>query len=61
MSSKPVITSIEVHEFWYDVQELGPDEKGFNSIYTPGATSKSTTYMLKINSSAGVSGEIPRT
>ncbi len=57
MSSKPIITSIEVHEFWYEVRELGPDEKGFNSVYTPGAVTKSTTYLIKINTGAGVSGE----
>lgn len=57
MSSKPIITSVEVHEFWYEVSELGPDYNGFNSVYTPGARQRSTTHLIKINTTAGVSGE----
>jgi len=57
MTTKPIITSIELHEFWYEVTELGPDYNGFNSVYTPGAKTRSTTYLLKINTDQGVSGE----
>jgi L-alanine-DL-glutamate epimerase-like enolase superfamily enzyme len=57
MPSKPIITSVEVHEFWYETQELGVDYNGFNSVYEPGARRRSTSYLIKINTNAGVSGE----
>jgi len=57
MTSRPIITAVEVHEFWYGTQELGTDYNGFNSVYEPGARARSTTYIIKINTSAGISGE----
>ena len=57
MSSKPIITSIEVHEFWVDAPELGPDYNGFNSVYTPGGHVRFTSYATRIKTSAGISGE----
>jgi L-alanine-DL-glutamate epimerase-like enolase superfamily enzyme len=58
MPSKPIIiTSIEIHPFWYEVENLGVDYNGFNLAYEPGARQRNTAYLLKINSDAGLSGE----
>ena len=57
MGDKPIITSVEIFEFWHETQELGTDYAGFNSVYEPGARGKRTSYALRINSDAGVAGE----
>ena len=57
MKDKPIITSVEVHEFWYETHELGSDYNGFNSVYEPGAVTRRTTYAVRINTDAGISGE----
>ena len=57
MKDKPIITRVEVHEFWYETQELGRDYNGFNSVYEPGARGRATSYAVRINTDDGVSGE----
>jgi len=54
---KPIITSVEVHEFWYGTANLGKDYNGFNDVYEPGATGRSISYALRIHTDQGVSGE----
>jgi hypothetical protein len=57
MKDTPIITSVEVHEFWYETTNLGRDYNGFNSVYEPGAKGRSTTYALRIRTNQGLSGE----
>ena len=57
MKDKPIITSVEVHEFWYETRELGVDYNGFNSVYEPGARGRATTYAIRINTDLGIRGE----
>ena len=38
MSSSPIITGIEIHEFEYSLAEMGTDYNGFNLVYEPGNT-----------------------
>ena len=57
MGSKPIITSVEVHEFEYQLEDRGTDYNGFNVVYQPGNTLRRRTYVMKINTDAGISGE----
>lgn len=57
MTSKPTITRIETFEFTVELKDMGTDYNGFNSVYEPGHTLKSTRYALTIDTSAGLSGE----
>ena len=57
MANKLKITSIEIHEFWFETTNLGRDYNGFNSVYEPGQKARSTTYALKICTDAGITGE----
>lgn len=56
MSDKPIITRIEIHEFWHETTELGIDYNGFNSVYEPGAKRNMTRYALKIETDQGIDG-----
>ncbi|MFH1085357.1 MAG: enolase C-terminal domain-like protein [Chloroflexota bacterium] len=57
MKDKPIITSVEVHEFYYETTNLGTDYNGFNSVYEPGARGRATSYAVRIDTDAGVAGE----
>jgi L-alanine-DL-glutamate epimerase-like enolase superfamily enzyme len=57
VGEKPVITSLEIHEFWYETTNLGQDYNGFNAVYEPGAKGRATSYALRINTDQGISGE----
>ena len=57
MKGKPMITKVELHEFWYEVKNLGTDYNGFNSVYEPGAVRRTTGYAVRILTDVGVTGE----
>ena len=57
MKGKPIITKVELHEFWYEVKNLGTDYNGFNSVYEPGAVRHTTGYAVRILTDVGVTGE----
>ena len=57
MNGRPVITSIEVHIYETEVKDMGTDYNGFNWVYEPGGKLKSTSYVMKVNTDAGISGE----
>jgi L-alanine-DL-glutamate epimerase-like enolase superfamily enzyme len=57
VKEKPIIASIEVHEFWYETTNLGRDYNGFNSVYEPGAKGRATSYALRIRTDQGLCGE----
>lgn len=57
MREKLIITSVEVHEFWYETTDLGGDYNGFNAVYRPGRRSRPTSYVIKVNTNAGIAGE----
>ncbi|MEM7347574.1 MAG: mandelate racemase, partial [Chloroflexota bacterium] len=56
MNNPPIITRIEIHEFWQEVRELGGDYNGFNSVYEPGAKRKATRFAIKIETDQGIDG-----
>jgi L-alanine-DL-glutamate epimerase-like enolase superfamily enzyme len=57
MNGKPIITAVELHEFWYEVHELGFDYNGFNLVYEPGAVTRAGGFALRVETDEGVTGE----
>ncbi len=53
----PAITRIESTEFAYELEDLGPDEHGFNLVYDPGTTVERRLFGLKIHTDEGITGE----
>ena len=53
----PTITRIKSTEFQYPLEDLGPDEHGFNLVYTPGETSWRKLFGLRIETDEGITGE----
>jgi L-alanine-DL-glutamate epimerase-like enolase superfamily enzyme len=58
MSSRPIITGIEVHEFEYTLANMGTDYNGFNLIYEPGNTLTRQACAVRMLTDAGLTGEI---
>lgn len=54
---QPRITRVRVHEFAYQVSDLGTDYNGFNLVYEPGARRESRGHVVAIETDAGVTGE----
>jgi L-alanine-DL-glutamate epimerase-like enolase superfamily enzyme len=57
MPGDPKITSIEVHTYQTETPDMGTDYNGFNAVYEPGGMLKGTSYVMKINTDQGISGE----
>jgi len=55
MAAGPKITKIEVHQFQFEVMDVGPGE--FGPVYKPGGKGKRTASALKILTNQGVVGE----
>src|SRR5262245_10620459 len=55
--AEPRITSIEVHEYAYSLDELGTDYNGFNLVYVPGGTVNLKGYIIRILTDIGLVGE----
>ena len=55
--SKLRITKIEVHEFTFQMQDVGKDYNGFNLIYEPGGQQTGTSYAIKVFTNEGATGE----
>ena len=53
----PKITKIEIHEYAWELHDLGKDYNGFNLVYEPGNTTPSGGYILRILTDVGVVGE----
>jgi L-alanine-DL-glutamate epimerase-like enolase superfamily enzyme len=53
----PKITRVRVHQFQYEVDDLGVDYNGFNAVYEPGAKRKAGGYVVAVETDAGVTGE----
>jgi L-alanine-DL-glutamate epimerase-like enolase superfamily enzyme len=53
----PTITRIETVEFTYPVEDVDTNPKGFDVVYRPGHTHERTTYAVRIETDAGVTGE----
>lgn len=53
----PKITKIRIHQFGYELRDLGVDYNGFNAVYEPGARRQARGHILAIETDAGVVGE----
>jgi len=58
MSSKPIMTGIEIHEFEYKLENMGTDYNGFNLVYEPGNMLTRRTCAVKMLTDSGITGEI---
>ncbi len=57
MANGPKITGIEVHQFSYQVEDMGRRDDGLGAGYMPGSTMTRTAYALRITTDRGPVGE----
>ena len=57
MPKSPKITRIRVHQFAYEIENLGTDYNGFNAVYQAGSKLPGRSHILVIETDAGVTGE----
>src|SRR5262245_45847305 len=55
--SDPKITRIEIHEYAWELPNMGRDYNGFNLVYEPGGKAKMGGRVLKVFTDAGIVGE----
>ncbi|MCB0106406.1 MAG: hypothetical protein KDE53_10870 [Caldilineaceae bacterium] len=55
--SDPKVTRLEIHEYQWQLPNMGKDYNGFNLIYEPGNTITNTGRVLKLFTDAGIVGE----
>ena len=53
----PKITKLEIHQFRYEVPDMGHDEDGFNMVYEPGGRLQSGGQILRLITDTGPVGE----
>ena len=53
----PIITKIEVHEYQFEMENLGTDYNGFNLVYEPGNRISQRGNILRIETDQGIVGE----
>lgn len=53
----PKITRIEIHEYQWQLPNMGKDYHGFNLVYEPGNTLTMKGRILKVFTDAGITGE----
>jgi len=58
MSNRPIITGIEIHEFEYELENMGTDYNGFNLVYEPGNVLTRRVCAVRMLTDAGITGEI---
>ena len=51
------IESVEIHEFAYDVTDLGRDRGGQNPVYVPGSSMSLSSFAVVITTAEGIRGE----
>lgn len=52
-----IIDLVEIHQFSFDVPNMGLDSSGFNFVYESGSTARLTKYALVIETKDGARGE----
>ncbi len=57
MKSALRITRLTVHQYGWDLTDLGYDHNGFNLVYEPGNRLRMTGYVFTIETDAGITGE----
>ena len=51
------ITRVTIHQYTWEMRNLGVDYNGFNSVYEPGAKRQARGHVLTIETDAGITGE----
>mgnify|MGYP000017642884 CR=1 FL=1 len=51
------ITRLRIHQFRWEIPDLGLDYNGFNQVYQPGNVLRTTGYVFVIETNAGITGE----
>ena len=57
MKDRPKITRIEVHEFEFELREIGIERTISIPIYEPGAVSRRRAHGIRVFTDVGVTGE----
>ena len=57
MAAHPRITRLTVHQYTWQINDVGSDYNGFNVVYEPGVCSTWTGYVFTIETDTGVCGE----
>ncbi len=57
MARHPRINRLTVHEYTWELDDVGTDRNGFNMVYLKGARSRHKGYVFTIVTDAGVTGE----
>ncbi|HYU19295.1 MAG TPA: enolase C-terminal domain-like protein [Chloroflexota bacterium] len=57
MAKQPKVTRVEVHQFGWEIPDMGVDYNGFNHVYQPGNVARHVGHVLKIETDRGVAGE----
>ena len=57
MARGPIIKSIEVYEFTFDVRNMAPQGRGEQAQYVKGGNSKRTNVALRFHTDQGIVGE----
>jgi L-alanine-DL-glutamate epimerase-like enolase superfamily enzyme len=57
MGSKPIISGIEIHEFEYQLRDMGTDYNGFNIVYEPGNVLTRRSCAVRMLTEVGLIGE----
>ena len=57
MATHPRITRLTVHQYAWELNELGFDYNGFNLVYQAGNRLQPQGYVFTIETNAGVTGE----
>ncbi|HEX5415045.1 MAG TPA: mandelate racemase, partial [Chloroflexota bacterium] len=57
MPHNPRITKLTVHQYAWELDDVGTDYNGFNTVYLKGGKSRSKGYVFTIETDAGITGE----
>ncbi|MDP2949093.1 MAG: enolase C-terminal domain-like protein [Chloroflexota bacterium] len=57
MPTYPIITGIDVYEFWFEVKDMAPNPDSGSIVYTPGHNLKATHFALKVHTDQGITGD----
>jgi L-alanine-DL-glutamate epimerase-like enolase superfamily enzyme len=56
MARAPRITRLTVHQYAFELPDIGTDYNGFNMVYLKGSTFKSGGHVLTIETDEGITG-----
>jgi L-alanine-DL-glutamate epimerase-like enolase superfamily enzyme len=57
MAKQPRITRLEVHQYGWELSDVGRDYNGFNMVYEAGSKLQFKGFVFRVETDAGVAGE----